>query len=74
MFSGVERHASFEKVHNISMNEDYIFLNHDANQFQQTQMVYERFMLNIPIFQNTRIFSKRAYEQRDKPVCSSPHF
>ncbi|MFS8034832.1 hypothetical protein Hanom_Chr17g01585811 [Helianthus anomalus] len=49
MFSGVERHASFAKVHNISMNENYVFLKHIANEFQQTQMVYERFMLNIPV-------------------------
>ncbi|MFS7964461.1 hypothetical protein Hanom_Chr08g00750651 [Helianthus anomalus] len=60
MFLGVERHASFAKVHNISMNENYIFLNHVANEFQLTQMVYERFKLYIPVLQNTRLFLKRA--------------
>ncbi|MFS7943598.1 hypothetical protein Hanom_Chr06g00502101 [Helianthus anomalus] len=57
MFSGTERHTSFAKVHNISMNENYVFLNHVANEFQLTQMVYERFMLNILVFtEQTCIF------------------
>ncbi|KAF5820792.1 hypothetical protein HanXRQr2_Chr01g0006211 [Helianthus annuus] len=28
----------------------YIFLNHLATGFQQTQMVYEKLMLNLPVF------------------------
>ncbi|KAF5798852.1 hypothetical protein HanXRQr2_Chr07g0297781 [Helianthus annuus] len=54
MFSGVERHASFAKVNNFSISENLIFLNHIANGFQGTQMVYERFILNIPVLQNKR--------------------
>ncbi|MFS7986532.1 hypothetical protein Hanom_Chr11g01011411 [Helianthus anomalus] len=56
MFSGVERLESFAKVHNISMNENCIFLNHVAKKFQLTQIVYERFMLNILFLQKHRKF------------------
>ncbi|KAM0043424.1 hypothetical protein Hdeb2414_s0010g00341111 [Helianthus debilis subsp. tardiflorus] len=49
MFSGVERHASFAKSHQVSINEYHIFINHFATRFQRTQMVYEKIMLNIPV-------------------------
>ncbi|MFS7968389.1 hypothetical protein Hanom_Chr09g00796871 [Helianthus anomalus] len=45
----IAKHTSFTKHSNG-------FLNHVANGFQQTQMVYERFMLNIPVLQNTQVF------------------
>ncbi|MFS7976077.1 hypothetical protein Hanom_Chr10g00888211 [Helianthus anomalus] len=60
MFSGMERYASLAKTYNISMNENYLYLNHVTNEFKLTQMVYERFMLNIQVLQNIRIVSKRA--------------
>ncbi|KAJ0886790.1 hypothetical protein HanRHA438_Chr09g0383441 [Helianthus annuus] len=60
MFSVVERHASFAKAKNISLNKNYVFLNHVTNEFQLTQMVYERFMLNIPVLQKHTRFSKHA--------------
>ncbi|MFS8010413.1 hypothetical protein Hanom_Chr14g01296751 [Helianthus anomalus] len=51
MFSGVERHASFCKSkHYFDERKLYLFLNHFATGFQRTQMVYENFMLNLPVF------------------------
>ncbi|MFS8028358.1 hypothetical protein Hanom_Chr16g01509641 [Helianthus anomalus] len=38
------------------MNENHVFLNHVTNEFQLTQMVYERFMLNIPVLQKHTCF------------------
>ncbi|MFS7890884.1 hypothetical protein Hanom_Chr00s000164g01626131 [Helianthus anomalus] len=38
----------------------FIFLNHVANEFQQTQMVYERFIQNIPVLQKHKRFKKHA--------------
>ncbi|KAJ0788464.1 hypothetical protein HanPI659440_Chr05g0192001 [Helianthus annuus] len=58
MFSGVERHASFAKINNFFVERKLTFLNHIANGFQGTQMVYERFILNIPVLQNKRVFSQ----------------
>ncbi|MFS7966502.1 hypothetical protein Hanom_Chr09g00774481 [Helianthus anomalus] len=54
MFSGVERHASFAKAYNISMNETDIFLNHVTNEFQLTQMVYAKHIS----FTKTYVFFK----------------
>ncbi|MFS7949800.1 hypothetical protein Hanom_Chr06g00575781 [Helianthus anomalus] len=56
MFSGMERYASFAKAYNILMNKNYIFLNYVTKEFQLTQMVYGRFMLNISILQNTHVY------------------
>ncbi|MFS7904970.1 hypothetical protein Hanom_Chr01g00042291 [Helianthus anomalus] len=60
MFSRVQRHASFFKSKQHFDERTHIFINHVANEFQRTQMVYERFMLNISVLQNKHVFSKRA--------------
>ena len=56
MFSGVERHASFAKSHKVSINEYHIFINLFAAGFQGTKMVYEKIMLNIPVYKNISVF------------------
>ncbi|KAF5815125.1 hypothetical protein HanXRQr2_Chr03g0119591 [Helianthus annuus] len=58
MFSGVERHASFCKSKHYFDKRKHIFINHVANEFQRTRKVYKRFILNIPVLQNKRVFSQ----------------
>ncbi|MFS7954797.1 hypothetical protein Hanom_Chr07g00634851 [Helianthus anomalus] len=36
----------------------HIFINHVANEFQRTLMVYERFIINIPVLPNKSVFSQ----------------
>ncbi|MFS7967069.1 hypothetical protein Hanom_Chr09g00781381 [Helianthus anomalus] len=49
MFSGVKRHASFDKSHKVSIYEYHIFINHFVIGFQRTQLVYEKITLNITV-------------------------
>ncbi|KAJ0825844.1 hypothetical protein HanRHA438_Chr17g0807641 [Helianthus annuus] len=58
MFSGVERHASFCKRKHYFDERKHIFINHVASEFQRTRNVYERFILNVPVLQNKRVFSQ----------------
>ncbi|MFS7960328.1 hypothetical protein Hanom_Chr08g00701941 [Helianthus anomalus] len=60
MFSGVERHASFCKSKQYFDERKHAFLNYVVKEFQRTQIVYKKFMLNMPGLQNTHVFSKRA--------------
>ncbi|KAJ0805293.1 hypothetical protein HanPI659440_Chr02g0048221 [Helianthus annuus] len=58
MFSRVERHANFCKRKHYFDERKHIFINHVANEFQQNRKVYERFILNVPVLENKRVFSQ----------------
>ncbi|KAL9998073.1 hypothetical protein Hdeb2414_s0575g00918961 [Helianthus debilis subsp. tardiflorus] len=58
MFSGWKDMQILAKRKHYFDERKHIFINHVANEFQQTRKVYERFILNIPVFQNKRVFSQ----------------
>ena len=65
----MERHASFAKVYKVSMNENYMFLNHDtdedptnANGLRLAYTKYTGLQKTCEFYKRTQYFEKRKQQ------------